>query len=855
MINIPIHFSEKHSITRISQPVAVSIPFAKGGLLYETKLSIKDEKNNLMQCQQTPLSYWDDKSIKWVKLDFVVDIQSEQKVTYYVIDEQSIKKKPIIDVSQLENRLEINTRNACFFVNTLKNKEFIIGSDKKEPLSSRELKVKLIGEDDSEYKAIISHSSCYQSKSNCNFTKKVNLYGYFFGLKELALKFEATLTFFNESSYIKVDFTIHNPNAAEHVGGLWDLGDPNSMNFQSLAIQISTDNDTTTKIIDHISNNEYVFENDVCIEQFSSGGKNWNSPVHKNANGKVTLKKNGFTINGKDFSGLRITPAVIVANAAGSTSVYVENFWQNFPKARNKSDNLLSIELFPKGEFELQPGEKKTHSLWVDFESKTQDFDWLAHPLLIIIEPEYIESTGAIEYFTHDINQDVILDIIHKGIEGSNTFFDKREVVDEYGWRNFGDLYADHETEGYKGCETFVSHYNNQYDPIYGFIYQYLQTGKQQWFELANDLAKHVTDIDIYHTKHDKDEYNGGLFWHTDHYLDASTSTHRTFSKNHQAAYDGYTSGGGPGGQHCYSTGLKLHYFLTGDESSKQAVLQLTDWITYSFEGSNTFIAKVFAIKQSGRHGVKNHLTGQYPLDRGTGHYVVALLDSFDLTNENSYLNRATNIIKHTFHPCDDMLKRNFSNIEETWFYTVFLQAVGRYLLLKEQLEQFDEDFYYARDAFLHYVDWMCEYEKPYLDQQEKLEFPNATWTGQDLRKVGIFYIANYYSSIDNIKYLNKAEYFYQYVINNLIHEPSSNYTRIRVLLMQNYGSAHFYQNKSKVHCFEKVRVHSKVNSQLKVVKIIKILIKELLRLSIKKEFKWLSFRSTKVAKLFGNKF
>ena len=46
----------------------------------------------------------------------------------------------------------------------------------------------------------------------------------------------------------------------------------------------------------------------------------------------------------------------------------------------------------------------------------------------------------------------------------------------------------------------------------------------------------------------DKDEYNGGLFWHTDHYLDASTATHRTFSKNHSAAYEGYSSGGGPGG-------------------------------------------------------------------------------------------------------------------------------------------------------------------------------------------------------------------------------------------------------------------------------------------------------------------
>ena len=32
----------------------------------------------------------------------------------------------------------------------------------------------------------------------------------------------------------------------------------------------------------------------------------------------------------------------------------------------------------------------------------------------------------------------------------------KRERADEYGWRHFGDLYADHETLGYDGDDIFV---------------------------------------------------------------------------------------------------------------------------------------------------------------------------------------------------------------------------------------------------------------------------------------------------------------------------------------------------------------------------------------------------------------
>jgi hypothetical protein len=72
---------------------------------------------------------------------------------------------------------------------------------------------------------------------------------------------------------------------------------------------------------------------------------------------------------------------------------------------------------------------------------------------------------------------------------------------------------------------------------------------------------------------------------------------------------------------------------------------------------------------------------------------------------------------------------------------------------------------------------------------------------------------------------------------------------------MQNYGCAHFYKNKSKSCCFEAIRTYSKREVPFKVLKIVKILTKELLRLSINKELKWLSLRSTKVSKLLGNKF
>ena len=95
-----------------------------------------------------------------------------------------------------------------------------------------------------------------------------------------------------------------------------------------------------------------------------------------------------------------------------------------------------------------------------------------------------------------------------------------------------------------------VSHYNNQYDAVAGFASQFLRTGDVRWWELMDDLARHVVDIDIYHTDRDKSAYNDGLFWHTSHYVDAGLSTHRSYPQSPRVG------GGGPSNEHNYATGL-----------------------------------------------------------------------------------------------------------------------------------------------------------------------------------------------------------------------------------------------------------------------------------------------------------
>ena len=88
---------------------------------------------------------------------------------------------------------------------------------------------------------------------------------------------------------------------------------------------------------------------------------------------------------------------------------------------------------------------------------------------------------------------------------------------------------------------------------------------------MMEELAAHVVDIDIYHTQQDKWAYNHGLFWHTYHYGDADTATHRSYPR----AGAKVIGGGGPSPDQNYTSGLMLHYFLTGDAASRETVIDL----------------------------------------------------------------------------------------------------------------------------------------------------------------------------------------------------------------------------------------------------------------------------------------
>lgn len=615
----------------------------------------------------------------------------------------------------------------------------------------------------------------------------------------LPLPIEVTLELiqseFKATGQVKV--RMRNPNRAEHVNGLWDLGDRYRCEFDALSLSICAPAAKTLSIIDAFDgSSRQIAASSLHLTQYSSGGEQWQSPSHVDASGQVPFTEVGFSLThdadsnlGAKLTGRRCEPEI----HTGNLYFKPEKFWQNFPAGLSVNSSALCFELFAQVDYshELQPGEQKTFT--IEFGEQPSNQVYLRYPT------NHLAHCGLLPSTYHSADEDALRALVAGPQVGPAMFFQKREQIDEYGWRNFGDIWADHETENYQGSELFISHYNNQYDPLYGFLRQYLIDGNPAWFELASDLAKHIIDIDIYHTEADRPEYNGGLFWHTDHFCQAHTCGHRTYSKHQaQGIYDGHVGGGGPGGQHCYTTGLVLYYWLTGDEQARDAVIGLTNWITNYYEGSNGFFEAILSLRQS-RVGLKNFKEDSYSFDRGTANYINALMDCSLITNSQTKLDEAGLVLKKTFSDIDDLDSRRLEDVESSWFYTVFLQSSIRFMYLKSIMRQFDSSLKFNLDALLKYAEFMASSEYPYLDKPDILEFPNTTWAAQDLRKAAI--LASASSFVSNAEQANrfrsKSKFFSEYVYSKLAKDNSLRYTRIQAILMQNSGFSYFFSPES----------------------------------------------------------
>ena len=772
-------------VARRGEPVEVGVPFPPGALYDISALSIAPPtRSEPVPFDARVLERWPDQSVRWALCSFQVTwTPGEEHILAIRQDDSATPdRQPLIETIS-SDAVRVATGAATFEIRS--HPDFHVTVRDDDPAPWAVMRIRIV---DAHGAVLSTAVSRLEVEHNGTLQATVSVTGRVTGVD--GLTFAARIQCFRGLTALGVELTVRNSKAAAHPGGFWDLGDSASVFLREIAL-VTTFEDVVYHVRCSVTRDEPLrsWEKPFEIYQESSGGRNWKSSTHRNRDNVIPLERPGY--EARDAShvedGTRATPIVQGMAGAREFSVAMPYFWQAFPKSIEVADDRLTIGILP-GRFpdahELQGGEQTSHTAWLAFgrDSVTEmPLDWCRDRTLAIVSPGQFAAAEALPYLAPaDADPDRrYQQLVSAAVEGADAFVRRREMVDEYGWRNFGDFYADHEAVGQLGDQPVISHYNNQYDGAAGCICQFMRTGDPRWWTLADELVRHVVDVDVYHTSNDKAAYSGGLFWHTNHYTDAATSTHRCYSRRASSA------SGGPSAEHNYTTGLMLHYLMTGRIASRDTVLELAEWVVRMDDGRMT----PFRWLSRGATGVASSTADpeyQGP-GRGAGNSINALLDAHRLTHDDRWLTNAEALIRRCIHPEDDIDALDLRDAERRWSYTVFLQVLGKYLDYKALLLAFDDSYWYGRASLLRYAAWMVEHEEPYLNHPERLEFPNETWAAQDMRKADVFRLAaRHGTGVEQARFLERSQFFFEYVLSALSVSPTARLTRPVVILLSN---------------------------------------------------------------------
>lgn len=764
-------------------PVTLGVPFARGACPNVSMLGARHPDGAPIPLGAHALEHWPDGSVRWLLADLQVDVERAGAVAA----ELTAGAGP----ASAARPMLVTTATTCTTVDAgALTVRATPGSEGlftlvRPPGAARDVRLDVIA--DTGPCTVAWHRATVERTGPLRTVLVID--GQVHHGRREFLELRVRLHLFAGVPAVKCDLRVRNPRAAVHPNGQWDLGDPGSVYVRAITLDLPTADTPPGEVWCSLSRESPWAPMAAPLEiyQDSSGGENWRSTNHVNRRREIPLAFRGYRLEaGAEIRhGHRATPIVAMGAGPGRVSLTTEHFWENFPKALEADARGLRLHLFTPQSLdvhELQGGEQKTHTCWIglgDDPISDVPLAWAREPLILRPEPRYSCATGVVPYLTPEADDphDDYVALVRAAIEGADTFGAKREVVDEYGWRHFGDIYGDHEAVFHLASAPLVSHYNNQYDAVAGFACQYLRSGDPAWWHQMRELAWHVSDVDVYHTTRDKWAYNGGLFWHTIHYIDADTATHRTYPKS-------CGHGGGPANEQNYVTGLRLAWLLTGEQEFREAALLLAEFPIRVDRGSST----PFRWLASGDTGLAS--SSGTPLyhgpGRGSGNSLAALLEGFHLTAEPRFLEKAEQIIRRCVHPADDIASLALLDAERRWFYTMFLQALGRYLDCKQEWGAIDLRYAYARAALLHYARWMADHEYPYLERPEKLEFPTETWAAQDMRKCEVLHYAEKHAGdpAERERFRERAQFFFRASVDALSASPTRTLARPVVILL-----------------------------------------------------------------------
>ena len=516
-IEVPLTVQETAGIDRQQVLVTTGIPLPGGALKSAEKLQIIDAQGRFIPAQFWAANrWWEDGSIKWVQVDFAVNVAAHGKANYFLREVGEIPPFPSpIGLIPRGRDFEVITGPLRFIIggrsNQLLDQVWVDEnwgydfSDRTKILDSGNFDLMLSSDN-----RIFHTSNWTQNKiemEEVNALRAVIKISGSFALADQggrSFDYVARMTVYGGKTYLKLAFTLINRkgNSAEDF-----------MRLEDLSFQV--------KLNLAVDQQRFVFGGTQQDHEGSFAESPYAS-LYQETSDRYLLSGAVQERAGKSAKSINLGWADLSDNRHG-LSIAVKWFWQLYPKAFEvKNDGTITARLFPKqaSPQNIYLGMAKTHDLLFYFHGK-RDFAsgqvknalvGFQKPIYALAPPEwYCRNTKAMghlaessraayksEYWPKVQKYDEWLVRSRDAMETARAMLypvEGREL-DAYGMLQFGGpvpkICGGEKTSGHDGLGDAVD-----YDYPHALYLHFFRTGDPKSLEIAEEGVAYLRDLNI----------------------------------------------------------------------------------------------------------------------------------------------------------------------------------------------------------------------------------------------------------------------------------------------------------------------------------------------------------------------
>ena len=284
----------------------------------------------------------------------------------------------------------------------------------------------------------------------------------------------------------------------------------------------------------------------------------------------------------------RFSGRLLLESEEGLVGLAVRRFWQTCPKGLRVDATGATVELLPaltplpaagkpgvadddswhqiffwrtsRG-YLLKAGQALTSEITLSLPDSPAEAEriaaWCEQPAVVRPGIDWLNRSGALSPIRAKS------DSPHPRYERTvdhacDEWLRERDNLRQYGFLNFGDWYG----------ESGWSWGNNEYDPAFAHYQEFLRGGRAEWAVLAAEAARHLVDVDTCNFSSDAAQV-GGQYAHMPGHAGGYLPPY--FRSKVACSCMFYS--------HSWVEGPVLHYLLSGDESVRETLLRIGEWM------------------------------------------------------------------------------------------------------------------------------------------------------------------------------------------------------------------------------------------------------------------------------------